>query len=126
GAERPQRARGLLTQQRASCQRVRRPRSLLDLPHPHHRRLQRATPTLATRGLRARPRRRYRSVDTPCLPVAPDQRPVVLPVVPAAHGVGWLPWLEPDADRPGALSRQHVRGYARLEQACGETAPVLP
>ena len=32
--------------------------------------------------------------------------------------------VESDADRPGALSRQHVRGHARLDQACGKT-PAL-
>ena len=37
-----ERARGQPAQQRAPCQRLRRPRPLLDLPHPHHRRLQRA------------------------------------------------------------------------------------
>jgi adenylate cyclase len=50
-------------QQRAACQRVRRPRALLDLPHPHHRRLQRVARALAARGVRARPGRHVGSVD---------------------------------------------------------------
>ena len=54
----------------------------------------------------------------------PTDRPVVLPAVPAAHGVGQFPRVEPDADRPGALSRQHVRGHARLDQAGGKTPSV--
>ena len=41
-AQGPQRARGQPAQQRAARQRLRRPRPLLDLPHPHHRRPQRA------------------------------------------------------------------------------------
>ena len=32
--------------------------------------------------------------------------------------------FEPDADRPGALSRQPVRGHARFDQACGEAPAV--
>ena len=59
GAQGPERAGGQPAQQRAACQRLRRPRPLLDLPHPHHRRLQRAARTVAARGLRARPGRRH-------------------------------------------------------------------
>ena len=75
GAEGAERAGGEPAQQRTPCQRLRRPRALLHLPHPHHRRLQRAARTLAARSLRARPGRRRRSVDPPRLPVAAD-RPI--------------------------------------------------
>ena len=34
------------------------------------------------------------------------------------------PSSESDQDRPGALSRQHVRGHARLDQACGKAAAL--
>ena len=48
----------------------------------------------------------------------PIDRSLLLPAFPAAHDVGQFPCLESDADRPGALSRQHVRRHARLDQAC--------
>ena len=67
---------------------LRRPRALLDLPHPHHRRLQRFAPAFAARGFRARTGRHRRSVDPPRLPAQADHRSVVLPAVPAAHDVG--------------------------------------
>jgi len=54
GAEGVERARGKPAQQCPACQRVRRPRALLDLPHPHHRRLQRPPRAVAARGVRAR------------------------------------------------------------------------
>ena len=47
---------------------VRRPRALLDLPHPHHRRLQPFAGAVAARGLRAAPGRHRRSLDPPRLP----------------------------------------------------------
>ena len=54
----------------------------------------------------------------------PDRRSVVLPALPAAHDVRRRPRLEPDADRPGALSRQHVRRHARLDQDGGKAPAV--
>lgn len=39
----------------AACQRLRRPRPLLDLPHPHHRRSWRPARAVAARGVRAHP-----------------------------------------------------------------------
>jgi hypothetical protein len=55
-------------QQRAACLGLRRPRPLLDLSHPHHRRLQPFAGAVAARGLRAAPGRHRRSLDPPCLP----------------------------------------------------------
>ena len=54
----------------------------------------------------------------------PIDRSLLLPAFPAAHDVGQFPCLESDADRPGALSRQHVRRHARLDQACGKAFAV--
>ena len=89
GAEGPQRARGEPALQRAPCQRLRRPRPLLDLPHPHHRRLQRAARAVAARGLRAQPRRRrpIPSIRLACQ-LRPTDRPLLLPALHAAHDVG--------------------------------------
>ena len=116
GAEGPQRARGEPAQQRAPCQRLRRPRALLDLPHPHHRRPQRAARALAARGLRARPGRRAGSVDPPRLPVAADLRSLVLPAVPAAHDVG------------RRRTNRTRRGSARsvISSACSSTCAARP
>ncbi len=118
------RARGQPAPQRAACQRLRRPRPLLDLPHPRDRRLQRPAGAVGARGLRAGTGRRDRSVDPSGLPVAADLGSRVLPAVYSAHRVGQCPCVEPHADRPGALSRQPVRGHARLDPARGEAPAV--
>ena len=65
-----------------------------------------------------------RSVDPARLPVAADRRPLLLPALHAAHDVGQRACVESGADRPGALSRQHVRRHARLDPACRKAAAV--
>src|SRR4029450_1519749 len=50
-------------------------------------------------------------------------RSFVLPPVPAAHR-SRRPRLESDTDRTGALSRQHVRRHARLDQDGGKAPAV--
>ena len=57
GAEGPQRAGSEPAPQRPACQRLRRPRPLLDLPHSRDRGLRRTAGTVAARSLRAQPRR---------------------------------------------------------------------
>ena len=126
GAEGPERARGEPAQQRPACQRLRRPRPLLDLPHSRDRRLQRAAGAVGARGLRAQPRRRgLRSVDPSCLPAPARDRSFLLPDVHAADDGGQRRTTSQSAPhRPGALSRQHVRRHARLDQACGKPPAV--
>ena len=116
-AQRPQRAGGEPAQQRAACQRLRRPRALLDLPHSRDRRLRRTPRTVQARSVRAQPGRRgLRPRDPPRLPAAARDRPFLLPDLPAADHRGQFADLQSLAHRRGALSRQHVRRHARLDQ----------
>ena len=119
-----QRARGEPALQRPACQRLRRPRPLLHLPHSRDRRLQRAAGAVAARGVRAQPGRRVRPVDPSRLPAPAGDRSVVLPALHAADDVGECARLAAAPHRPGALSGQHVRGHARLDQARRKPAAV--
>ena len=117
-AEGPQRARSKPALPCPACQRLRRPRPLLHLPHSRDRRLHVAAGAVAS----ARPSCSTGSAPTdPSIRLAcqlrPDSRPVVLPALHAAHDVGQCARLAAAPHRPGALSRQHVRGHARLDQA---------
>ena len=123
-AEGPLRAGGEPAPQCAACQRLRRPRPLLDLPHPHHRRSCRPARAVAARGLRARARRHRRSLDPACLPAAAGLRPLLLPALHAPHAFGGRTGLDISQNRPGALSRQPVRGHARFDAACREAAAI--
>ncbi len=115
-AQGPQRARGEPAQQRSARQRLRRPRALLDLPHPHHRRPQRPARALAARGVRAWPGRHAGSFHPPCLSAEAGLRYLVLPAFPAAHDVG---------RRPRVRTR---RGSARsaISSACSSTCAARP
>jgi ferredoxin len=72
----------------------------------------------------ARPGRDLRSVDPAGLPVATERRSHLLPAVHAEHGLGQRPRLASEPDRRGALSRQPVRRYARLDPV-GRTAAAV-
>ena len=54
----------------------------------------------------------------------PDVRSLLLPALHAAYAVGEHAGLDARQDRPGALSRQPVRGHARLDAARREAAAV--
>src|SRR6185312_14299489 len=81
-----ERRRGMVSLSYGNGRTVRVPKGLSvleaslrnDLPHPHHRRLQRVARAVAARGLRARPGRHVGSIDPAGLPVAAGQRSVVL------------------------------------------------
>ena len=125
GAEGPQRARSEPALQRPACQRLRRPRPLLHLPHSRDRRLQRVAGAIAS----ARPS--CSTASAPPIPsirlacqLRPDGRSLVLPALHAAHDVGQRARLASAPHRPGALSRQHVRRHARLDQARRKAAAV--
>ena len=84
-AEGPERARSEPAQQRPACQRLRRPRPLLDLPHSRDRRLRvvagtvaSARPSCSTASARPIP-----SIRLACQ-LRPTDRPVVLPALHAA------------------------------------------
>ena len=84
-----------------------------------------AAGALAARGVRAQPGRRRAD---PAIRLACQLRPetdlsffqLFLPQTTAAD----VRDLESDPHRRGALSRQHVRRHARLDQACGKAAAV--
>ncbi len=100
----------------AACQRLRRQGALLDLPRPRGQRPQCAAAAVGTGGLCAGARRRRRQ------PVDPARLPA-----PAAdrcrHHSGaarqcrrrFRPQPQPRQYRRGALYRQHVRRYARID-----------
>ncbi len=72
---RPERPRSELALQRPARVRVRRARTLLDVPGPHRRRLERIARAVAARDRRAGARRlRRRRRGAPCLPVAAEDR----------------------------------------------------
>ena len=123
-AQGPQRAGGEPAQQCPACERMRRPRPLLHLPHSRDRRLQFAAGAVAARGVRTQPGRSGRPLDPARLPAQARDRSVLLPALHAAGDVGERERLAAAPHRPGALSGQHVRGHARLDQTCREPVAV--
>ena len=125
GAEGLERARSQPAQRHSAFERVRRPRPLLDLPHPRRQRLQPAAEGLEARDVRARARRfELRSGDPARVPALPRPRYCFcaavsgdLEDIAAQRGTA-------DPRGPGALSGQHVRRHARLDQARRNAAAV--
>src|SRR5258705_357443 len=64
------------------------------------------------------------SGDPSCLSAQAGDRSVLLPDIPAAGHGGQLAHITSIPHRRGTLSGQHVRGHARLDQACGKTLAI--
>jgi len=118
------RARSQPAQQCPPCQRLRRPRPLLDLPHPDHRRLQRVARN--RRSAEAFVLGRVGTSD-PSIRLAcqlrPDRRPLVLPAFPPATRCRPIRLRPvPRGSARNAISSA-CRRHARFDETGGKRLP---
>src|SRR4051794_6313885 len=100
------------------------PRSLLDLPNPRDRRSSFLAGAFGARGVCPQPRRGDRPFDPSGMPTQARERSFVLPAIRASVGIGAVAGFATTSDRPGALSREHVRRYAWIDQTRRKSAAV--